>query len=790
MKYGTLLMMGLAVATTLVGADCAVNAFLSVEGDGVSIDNDGSIVCDRSATGSVTVSARPGWLVNGRESVSVDPKRSSGLKVTSKLGEDEEHVHVFPQSVEEAHIEDIELVAEATPASQIAMYALPDKSTVVSASATHKVDKCGKHRVTTTYYPCVCGEVHDPQESVSTYEVEPDHYEWTASGAGQTVESSTWTGQMSKGLRQSISFLVTGKRDECAACTCTASTNVVIDVHELSVTNDLYLGLDRTDFGRSNSVIKVATALIDPEPTGSSAYSWIECGICSFTGRTDQAEVRYFASDPDNASTSYLAEPLTVRGTATNAEGRSASANCTTNFTVVKVDVALSNIGEAGDEISLPPVCYIADEDGGSLSKAGLRYLYPVSVTCMPMDVPGLVGVAIQVGAKLYEITESYDGVPMMAVLAQEAYLGCEIGQKRFGIHGHSLIGNAGDEKLMAAVHRPSKAIDHALVKVVPPPPLEVSVQLNSPAEGGGWPYDPVWDDPEWALTVDGSLAKQCAEDTDEALVITTLSRDAQQVDGGIYEWGLIWDDKIISFQVDPSEGVHTNYWGMAPNLKASEYLAKVVAVEKETGDNRPAKSNTGEVERKPYYYSGAREVMELTKPHVVTRAEYDAAVSELNRGVTVLSALSGAPLALIPGPVLVNIALGIGGGFGFSELYSNAMALPHWFQNGSRIYWTSWVVTRYDWDGSNYAILPNEIRLPDVGVDGMEKKSIFEMGYQKVIYLGDDGLTSTNAISYHSREYEWTNVQGKYWDVSSVWKWAPIPNSRYGLSEPKIMTK
>ena len=790
MKYGTLLMMGLAVATTLVGADCAVNAFLSVEGDGVSIDNDGSIVCDRSATGSVTVSARPGWLVNGRESVSVDPKRSSGLKVTSKLGEDEEHVHVFPQSVEEAHIEDIELVAEATPASQIAMYALPDKSTVVSASATHKVDKCGKHRVTTTYYPCVCGEVHDPQESVSTYEVEPDHYEWTASGAGQTVESSTWTGQMSKGLRQSISFLVTGKRDECAACTCTASTNVVIDVHELSVTNDLYLGLDRTDFGRSNSVIKVATALIDPEPTGSSAYSWIECGICAFTGRTDQAEVRYFAPDPDKASTSYLAEPLTVRGTATNAEGRSASANCTTNFTVVKVDVALSNIGEAGDEISLPPVCYIADEDGGSLSKAGLRYLYPVSVTCMPMDVPGLVGVAIQVGAKLYEITESYDGVPMMAVLAQEAYLGCEIGQKRFGIHGHSLIGNAGDEKLMAAVHRPSKAIDHALVKVVPPPPLEVSVQLNSPAEGGGWPYDPVWDDPEWALTVDGSLAKQCAEDTDEALVITTLSRDAQQVDGGIYEWGLIWDDKIISFQVDPSEGVHTNYWGMAPNLKASEYLAKVVAVEKETGDNRPAKSNTGEVERKPYYYSGAREVMELTKPHVVTRAEYDAAVSELNRGVTVLSALSGAPLALIPGPVLVNIALGIGGGFGFSELYSNAMALPHWFQNGSRIYWTSWVVTRYDWDGSNYAILPNEIRLPDVGVDGMEKKSIFEMGYQKVIYLGDDGLTSTNAISYHSREYEWTNVQGKYWDVSSVWKWAPIPNSRYGLSEPKIMTK
>ncbi len=116
-------------------------------------------------------------------------------------------------------------------------------------------------------------------EALVSGQVEPDHYEWTASGAGQTVESSTWTGQMSKGLRQSISFHVTGKRDECVACTCTASTNVFVDVHELSVTNGLYLGLDRTDCGRTNPVVKVAGAIIDPEPTGSSACLWTDCGI-------------------------------------------------------------------------------------------------------------------------------------------------------------------------------------------------------------------------------------------------------------------------------------------------------------------------------------------------------------------------------------------------------------------------------------------------------------------------------------------------------------------------------
>lgn len=339
MRNGILLATGLAAATALAGADCAVNAFLSVKGDGVSIDNDGSIVCDRSATGSVTVSARPGWLVNDRELVLVDPKGGALLKVTSRLGEDEEHVHVFPQTTEDVHSEDIVLVAEATPASQIAMYALPDTSTVVSASATHKVEKRGKHKVTTTYYPCECGETHAPQESVSTYEVEPDYYEWTASGAGQTVKASTWTGQMSKGLRQSISFHVTGKRDECAACTCTASTNVFVDVHELSVTNGLYLGLDRTDCGRTNPVVKVTGAIIDPEPTGSSAYLWTDCGICSFTGRTDRAQVRYFAPDPDKGSAHHLAERLTVAATVTNECGSTASATCTTNFTVVAVDV-------------------------------------------------------------------------------------------------------------------------------------------------------------------------------------------------------------------------------------------------------------------------------------------------------------------------------------------------------------------------------------------------------------------------------------------------------------------
>jgi hypothetical protein len=91
MKFGILLAMGLVASTALIGAERAVNAFLAVDGGG--IDDDGSIVVDRNSPDSVKVSARPGWFVNGRESVSVDPKRGSRLTVTSRLGEDEDHVH-------------------------------------------------------------------------------------------------------------------------------------------------------------------------------------------------------------------------------------------------------------------------------------------------------------------------------------------------------------------------------------------------------------------------------------------------------------------------------------------------------------------------------------------------------------------------------------------------------------------------------------------------------------------------------------------------------------------------
>ena len=451
------------VAIALFTVKCAVanvvtNSFIIAQGNGVSVSQDGSIIHDKRANDDITVRARSGWLVNGRDSVSLSASRGGMLKVMSRLGEDEEHVHVYPSETNDVHSSDIILGVLPKSDNLIAMYALPDTSSVVSVSAICKVIEKGSHEETTTYYPCECGEIYDSQETDKTYDVTPKSYEWTASYANRTLSSSTWTGEISKGLAQSIEFTVTGKRDVCSSCTSTATTNVLVDVHELLVTNDLYLGLDRTDLGRTNPVVKTAIAKIDPTPTGSSTYSWTDCGICSFTGRTDQAEVKYFASNPDKASESYLSESLTVQGTVTSAEGLSVSANCTTNFTVVKVDVTIGGVDEEKEETEGAFVQYVADAANGEWTARETNALVAVSITCEPENLPEDEMVTISAPEKSLYIRYrgKYHAIPEEAEFP--AYLLSDV---EFVLHGHVESRGLRDREIKVE-HRKSGAIDLA----------------------------------------------------------------------------------------------------------------------------------------------------------------------------------------------------------------------------------------------------------------------------------------------------------------------------------------
>lgn len=754
----------------------------------------------------VKLEARPGWRFrDGSTSVTLNKAAGKSVKSPNAVGEGQNSEGSATVVIVDGGDDDDEngdgegsvehekpILSMTATAPKVVAYSVQDGGTNVSISLSATVTTNGKHR-----------KLDANGNVVKEEEFSPKRYVWkmtgVATGEAETDSSThTFTVNLTKGESKWLNFSVVGKT--CSICdgeveSDAATDSVEIDVYELSISRPDYLGLDRTDAGRQGHVVKTATLSSDPSLPSSSSVEWTECGICEFVGARDQLTVSYQNKDSETASGEYLAERLAA---SVRLAGMDSSVVCSTNFTVVKVDVVLSGVGEDGDETAIPSVYYIVDEDSGSLSKAGLRHLYPVAVACVPADVPGLVGVAIDVGAELYEITESSDGVPTLAVPAQKAYLGCEIGHKRFGIHGHSLIGDAGDEKLMSAVHRLSNAIDHAHVKVASPPPLEVSVQLNSPAEGGGWPYDPVWDDPEWAPTVNGSLAKQCAEDTDNALVIYTLSRDAKTLKGVVYKTSSWPDEEVDSFVGVACEGVHTNFWEIGPTRQVDEYYAKVFAEEKETDEIRRAKSNEGGVRRECYYFSDSvRDPLPVSAYSRVTLAE---SIGPQARRVTidlvvayVASEVVAARIAAWASAYGFTNAEGLGfvSGFAISEIFDiSHVGIDEKWGTQRALY--AWNVTRYDWKGTGYIkyYKPNPNYNPDsTGVPpviGPHQIGYFPPEFTMLIekYRRIDGSETTEKTTYRSLEKGYDEGN----ENTSKWRWENKPyQGGYGMTSPQL---
>ena len=354
-------------------AETAANAFVVVEAEGVRI-GDGDVIHFANATSAtpVRVTARTGWRVNGKKEISFvrAANESGSLHLVSVLGEDETHIPyedcTFDYTVATNHVLAPKITASASPAQQIALYASPETSAEVPASANVTLLQEGEHEIVTTWKPCPrCGATRSPSVERRRVSTSPSVYAWTATAGGVATNSSTWTGRLAKGLGQEVVFFVAGENG-CSQCECRASTAAAVDVCEVSIDRPDFIGLDRTDSGRANPTIYSAAVNLDPEPSATISYDWRDCGICSFTGRTDQARVRYFAPDPDRASASFLAEPLTVAVSV----GDSASTTCTTNFTVVKVDVSTDSlsgvVAESGEENVGAYVHWNVDNDDDS----------------------------------------------------------------------------------------------------------------------------------------------------------------------------------------------------------------------------------------------------------------------------------------------------------------------------------------------------------------------------------------------------------------------------------------
>lgn len=71
----TFLVVAAALTLFSVRAERTANSFFTVDGEGVSVAADGSVCIDAGASGPVRITARSGWLVNGRESVNYPSPR-------------------------------------------------------------------------------------------------------------------------------------------------------------------------------------------------------------------------------------------------------------------------------------------------------------------------------------------------------------------------------------------------------------------------------------------------------------------------------------------------------------------------------------------------------------------------------------------------------------------------------------------------------------------------------------------------------------------------------------------
>ena len=430
----------IAALTLLSGAaERTSNSFFTIEGEGVRIADDGSVCVDAGASGPVKLTARSGWLVNGRESVTYPSPTglSSGLILTSKLGEDH-FCSPPPPTEEDKHDTTFVLEADATPSNMIAMYALPSTSVVVTASAESSLVEKGKHKVTTTWqeWTCpVCGAHQEGRTEVSYYDVEPDSYAWTAVAAGDMQDSNTWSGPMPKGLDQEIKFTLTAKWNPCQEhlCVTTVTATAKADVYELSIERPDYLGLDRTDAGLLGWAVTNATAHIDPEPA-SATYNWTKCGKCQFVSATDEQKVTYGITNSATASASFLAEDLTVTATAENSEGLSASATCTTNFTVVAVDVTIGSVGENKEEKEGAFVQHVPDTNG-VISVEGTNKMVEVKFTCNPsLPENEMVTISHTGPGELYEVLASGE----YSLVASGNYRAYDVSNRTFKLHGHA----------------------------------------------------------------------------------------------------------------------------------------------------------------------------------------------------------------------------------------------------------------------------------------------------------------------------------------------------------------
>jgi hypothetical protein len=314
------------------------------------------------------------------------------------------------------------------------------------------------HRKVAKYGKCWCGQARDPEiEYGLPSAVKPDRYEWTASGAGLSFHDSTWTGEMSKGLAQKVEFTVKAKRSSCIECDCEAKAEATVDVYEVSIERPDYVGLDMTDENRDVYSTGSGKANVEPAPD-KVEYEWLSAGRCKLIESNADGTVLYGANAETGPSGSYLEEELVVNAQVWNSAGKFAESCCTTNFTVVAVDVTINGVGEEGEEKAGAFVQYVPDTNG-VISVEGTNKMVSVAFYCKP-KLPPKESVKISFSG-MGELYEKLPSGELVKITGEATYPACEIANRKFLLHGHEVSSSLRDGEIKIE-HIVSGAVDIA----------------------------------------------------------------------------------------------------------------------------------------------------------------------------------------------------------------------------------------------------------------------------------------------------------------------------------------
>lgn len=467
---------GLAAGTvSAVKAATTRNPYVTVSGD-VEFDQvtDDSIRIRRmNGPTEIQITPRPGWRMDGPTNVVLQPGGQMTLQMSGKDGEEDKDVdfgddgHCDHKSSEkDEHTGAPVLVAYPEESHELALYTDPDVGVQVRLGFEWKVATNGEHTVTTTIEPCAyCGSAGGEEEEKVPVTPKPPYaveYQYPA----ETIDVNG-TKYLPSGSHM-VKARASWKSEKCKYCRCSADARKWYNVGYARMNCAEYVGLDMTDAGQQNDILKSA-AVVTGGVADSGDFTWTTGTHCVFEDNSAKAsgqEVKFKPKDRTIPSSDYQEESMKVSVSVNDKDGCTCEMNLERKYTVVRVDAIIDEVNETDEETKGALIAYYPDKEDGSLTDEAIKGLRPVEFKWYPKQLPEDQELTISAPENTLYVKKG-DGYEA----AESTYTLKDLGSTKFFLHGHEPSGNYLGEEI-EVTHPVSGARDVAKFTILGQPYL------------------------------------------------------------------------------------------------------------------------------------------------------------------------------------------------------------------------------------------------------------------------------------------------------------------------------